>query len=67
MLPETWVSFKEVARDLGVAEDRSNRWAEARRIPSHEVGRCCKFKLHDVDGWIRSGGASELARTEDPE
>jgi hypothetical protein len=28
-------------------------------LPAHRVGRLWKFKLAEVDAWVRSGGADE--------
>ena len=31
--------------------------------PAHRVGRLWKFKLAEVDAWVRSGGADETGET----
>ena len=54
---EPWVSVDEVAKHLDVAKDSIYRWIEARHLPAHKVGRLWKFKLSDVDEWVRAGGA----------
>ena len=56
---EPWVSVDEVARHLDVARDSVYRWIESRGLPAHRIGRLWKFKLSEIDEWIRSGGASE--------
>jgi hypothetical protein len=35
------------------------RWREHRGLPAHRVGRLWKFKLSEVDDWVRAGGADE--------
>lgn len=55
--PEPWVSVEEVARHLGISKDTVYRWIEARGLPAHKIGRLWKFKLSDVDEWVRAGGA----------
>jgi excisionase family DNA binding protein len=68
MPAEPSVSVKDVARHLGVSHDTVYRWIEGKGLPAHKVGRLWKFKLADVDEWVRSGGASdEHARAEDHE
>jgi excisionase family DNA binding protein len=58
--PETrWYSVNEVASHLGVAIDTIYRWIEGKKLPAHRVGRLWKFKLSEVDAWVRSGGAHE--------
>ena len=33
------------------------RWIESRKLPAHRIGRLWKFKLSEVDEWVRAGGA----------
>lgn len=54
---EPWVSVEDVAAHLGVARDSVYRWVEAGRLPAHKVGRLWKFKLSELDEWVRKGGA----------
>lgn len=55
MKPEPWVSLEEIAEHLGVSTDTIHRWIRAKRIPAHRVGRLWKFKVSDVDEWVRAG------------
>ena len=59
MTAEPWVSVDEVAGHLGVAKDSVYRWIEQKRLPAHRVGRLWKFKLSEVDEWVRLGGAAQ--------
>jgi excisionase family DNA binding protein len=62
--PESrWYSVNEVAGHLGVATDTIYRWIERKKLPAHRVGRLWKFKLAEVDAWVRSGGADETVET----
>ena len=61
MTTEPWVSVDDVARHLAVTKDSIYRWIDAKQMPAHKVGRLWKFKLSEVDDWIRSGGAAPLA------
>lgn len=56
-MPESWSSVENVASHLGVAQDSIYRWIEARNLPAHKIGRLWKFKLSEVDDWVRAGGA----------
>lgn len=56
-MTEPWSSVDEVAKHLGVARDSIYRWIEARGLPAHKIGRLWKFKLSEVDQWVRAGGA----------
>jgi len=66
---EPWASVEEVTAHLGVARDTIYRWIESKRMPAHRIGRLWKFKLSEVDSWVRSGGADEIvdAKPEPPQ
>jgi excisionase family DNA binding protein len=57
MTNERWHSVDEAAAHLGVARDTVYRWIEQKGLPAHRVGRLWKFKLVEVDAWVRDGGA----------
>ena len=58
MANEPWVSVDDLAKHLGVAKDSIYRWIDHRGLPAHKIGRLWKFKLSEVDEWVRAGGAS---------
>lgn len=57
MTTEPWASVEDVAKHLGVAKDSVYRWIDTRSLPAHKIGRLWKFKLSEVDAWVRAGGA----------
>jgi excisionase family DNA binding protein len=57
-MTEPWVSVEGVAKHLDVAKDSVYRWIETKQLPAHKVGRLWKFKLSEVDEWVRSGGVA---------
>jgi excisionase family DNA binding protein len=59
MSAEPWVNVEDVARHLGVSHDTVYRWIDGKALPAHKVGRLWKFKLADIDDWVRRGGASD--------
>jgi len=48
-----------VSHHLGVARDTVYRWIDSRRLPAHRIGRLWKFKLTEIDEWVRAGGAGD--------
>jgi len=56
---EPWASVEDVAQHLGIAKDTVYRWIESKALPASKIGRLWKFKLTEVDEWVRSGGSSE--------
>jgi excisionase family DNA binding protein len=56
---EKWSTMKDVQDYLGVGRESIMQWINKRNMPAYKVGRLWKFKLSEVDEWIRSGGAAE--------
>ena len=56
---EKWVTLKDVQEYLGVGRETILSWIAKRNMPAYKVGRLWKFKLSEVDDWIRSGGAAD--------
>lgn len=62
-MADRWLSVDEIAEHLGVSKDTVYTWVNERGMPGHKVGRLWKFKVDEVDGWVRAGGASTTAET----
>ena len=52
-------ALKEVQEYLGVGRESVLSWIAKKNMPAYKVGRLWKFKLSEVDEWVRSGGAAE--------
>lgn len=52
---EPWSSLEEVSVYLGVNKDTIRNWIKKTDIPAHKIGRQWKFKLSEVDVWVKSG------------
>lgn len=52
---EPWSGLEEIAAYLGVNKDTIRNWIKKTDIPAHKVGRQWKFKLSEVDAWVKSG------------
>ena len=59
VIRENWVTLKEVQAYLGVSRETVLAWVAKRKMPACKVGRLWKFKISEVDEWVRSGGAEE--------
>lgn len=58
-MTERWSSVEDVSDHLGIADDTVYRWIAAGRLPAHRIGRHWKFKLTEVDDWVRLGKTVE--------
>lgn len=50
---ERWSSVDEVCAHLGLSRDTVYRWIGEKRMPAHRLGKLWKFKLSEVDAWVR--------------
>ena len=55
---EKWVDIDEVADYLGVAKDTIRNWIKKTEIPAHKIGRKWKFKISEIDAWVKSGNSA---------
>jgi excisionase family DNA binding protein len=62
---ERWVDVEEVSKHLGVRRESIYRWIESKEFPAHRAGRLFRFKLSEVDEWMRKGGGEEQRKAED--
>lgn len=54
-ITEAWSNLEEVAAFLGVNKETVRNWIKKTDIPAHKIGRQWKFKLSEVDAWVKSG------------
>ena len=50
---ERWYSMNEIAEYLGITRDTVLAWIK-NVMPGVKVGRTWKFKISEVDAWMRS-------------
>jgi hypothetical protein len=54
-----WVPVEDVAKHLGVVKAPLHRRIEHRGRPAHKISPLWKFKLTEVDAWVRAGGVDQ--------
>ncbi|MDR2525073.1 MAG: helix-turn-helix domain-containing protein [Oscillospiraceae bacterium] len=62
---ENWSSLKEMQAYLGVSREAILGWIYNKKMPAHKLGRLWKFKISEVDKWIRSGEGASDSESED--
>ena len=55
---ERWYSMKGICEHLGVSRDTVLIWIEKKQMPAAKMGRLWKFKVSEVDNWLKAGNAS---------
>lgn len=51
---ERWYSMKEMTQYLGVSRDTVINWIKEREMPAYKVGRLWRFKIHEVETWMKN-------------
>ena len=58
-MEDRWLSVAEIAVYLGIREQTLYKWISRKPdMPAHKVGRLWKFKVSEIDEWVRAGGAA---------
>jgi len=65
MSKERWVNVDDVSAHLSVTRDTIYRWMERKGLPAHRLGRVWRFKLSEIDEWVKSGKAASDGIDED--
>lgn len=56
---EKWVNLEDVAVHLSVNEDTVRTWIKDGKLPFYRAGKRYKFKISEVDEWLKSGRITE--------
>lgn len=57
MNDERWLSMSEICKYLGISRDTALKWINNKNMPAHKIGRLWKFKIEEIDNWVKSGSA----------
>jgi len=49
----------EICTHLGISRDTAIKWINKKNLPAHKIGRLWKFKIIEVDEWVRSSETEE--------
>lgn len=53
---DRWVSIEEAAEYLGIKVVTLRDWIKKEKsVPAHKIGKLWKFKLSELDEWVKSG------------
>ena len=57
--PEKWVNLEDIAEYLSVSKDTVRTWMREGKLPINKAGKRYKFKISEVDEWVRDGRIKE--------
>ena len=55
---ERWYSMNEVCEYLGITRDTCLAWIEKRGMPAVKIGRTWKFKISEIDIWMKTNSST---------
>ena len=56
---EEWKPMAAIEKHLSVSRETVLQYINKRNMPAHKLGRQWRFKISEVDEWLRSGNAAE--------
>jgi excisionase family DNA binding protein len=54
-MPEKWVNLEDIAEHLSLSQDTVRAWVRDGKLPVYRAGKRYKFKISEVDEWVRDG------------
>ncbi len=58
-LKDKWFNIEDIAEYLSITQDTARAWVRDGKLPAYKVGKRYKFKLSEVDEWVRDGKIKE--------
>ena len=55
MQVEKWVNLEDVAEHLSLCQDSVRTLIKEGKLPAYKAGKRYKFKISEVDEWVRTG------------
>lgn len=56
---EKWVNLEAVVEYLSVSKDTIRAWIRENKLPVYKAGKRYKFKISEIDAYVRAGKISE--------
>ena len=57
---DRYLSVAEICTYLGIKRDTVYKWISEKKLPAHRVGKLWKFKISEVDEWVKNGDRMEV-------
>lgn len=57
---EEWKPMAAIQKYLSVSRETVLQYINKRGMPAHKLGRQWRFKISEVDEWLRSGDAADI-------
>ena len=57
---DRWLSVTEICTYLGIKRDTVYKCISEKNMPAHRIGKLWKFKMSEVDHWVKNGDKLNL-------
>ena len=57
---DRYLSVAEICTYLGIKRDTVYKWISEKKLPAHRIGKLWKFKINEVDEWVKNGDRMEV-------
>ena len=57
---DRWLSVTEICTYLGIKRDTVYKCISEKNMPAHRIGKLWKFKMSEVDAWVKNGDKLNL-------
>jgi len=57
---DRYLSVAEICTYLGIKRDTVYKWISEKKLPAHRVGKLWKFKISEVDAWVKNEDRMEV-------
>ena len=57
---DRYLSVAEICTYLGIKRDTVYKWISEKKLPAHRIGKLWKFKISEVDEWVRNENKLEV-------
>lgn len=52
---DKWIGIEQAADYLDIKVVTLRKWIKEEKVPCHKVGKLWKFKISELDTWVKSG------------
>ena len=57
-MEDKYIGAKEAAEYLGIKYVTLRAWIRQKKIPGYQIGRLWRFKISELDEWVKSGASA---------
>ena len=62
VLDDPWIGIEDVTKYLNVQRQTIYRWIENNSFPARKAGRLLRFKISEIDEWVRREDKTEVQK-----